>query len=130
MASSPDLHLSRRERQIMNVLFREGEASVTVIARGMPDAPSDTAIRTLLRILERKGHVRRTRDGRRHLYRPAMSRKRAARDALQSVLGTFFGGSLGDAVAAHLADPKATIGDDELEHLQALIDRAKQEDGE
>ena len=91
MAKNPDLHLSRRERQIMNVLFREGEATVTEIAGDIPDPPSDTAIRTLLRILEEKGHVQSTREGRRNVYRPAMSRKRAARSALSNVLGTFFG---------------------------------------
>ena len=125
MAKSPDQDLSRRERQIMNVLFRHGEAAVTDIAGEIPDAPSDTAIRTFLKILERKGHVRRHRDGRRHLYRPAKSRSRAARAALVNVLGTFFDGSLGDAVAAHLSNPSSKLDKDELERLQALIDQAK-----
>jgi predicted transcriptional regulator len=126
MAKSPDLDLSRRERQIMNVLFRRGEAAVTDIAGEIPDAPSDTAIRTFLKILERKGHVRRHKDGRRHLYRPAKSRRRAARAALVSVLGTFFDGSLGDAVAAHLSNPSSKLDAEELERLQELIDQAKE----
>ena len=125
MAKSPDLHLSRRERQIMNVLFRDGRASVVEIAKGLPDPPSNTAIRTLLRILEKKGYVRRQRDGRRHLYRPAMSRTKAARAALSSVLGTFFEGSLGDAVAAHLADPATKLEPDELDRLRRLISDAR-----
>ena len=108
MPSSPDQNLSRRERQIMNVLFKHGEASVTDIAGELPDAPTDTAIRTHLRILENKGHVKRHREGRKHLYRPTMSRRRAARTALSSVLSTFFDGSLGDAVAAHL-DGRAVV---------------------
>ena len=122
-----DLQLSRRERQIMNILFRRRQASVVEIAAGLPDPPSDTATRTLLRILEGKGYVRRQKQGRRHLYRPAVSRTRAARTALSTVLGTFFGGSLGDAVAAHLADPKSEIDEDELDRLQSLIDEAKKE---
>lgn len=127
MAKTHDQNLSRRERQIMNVLFQRRQASVVEIAAGMPDPPSDTAIRTLLRILEGKGYVLRQKEGRRHLYRPAVSRTRAARSALSSVLGTFFGGSLGDAVAAHLADPKTEIDEDELDRLKGLIDGAKKE---
>ena len=123
---SPDRDLSRRERQIMNVLYRRGRASIADIAAEMPEAPSDSAIRTHMRILEEKGHVRRERSGRMHLYRPTMSRLRAARAALSGVLGTFFEGSLGDAVAAHLADPKSGVDDDELARLQALIDEARE----
>lgn len=128
MAESPDLHLSRRERQIMNVLFREGEAAVTTIAEALPDPPSGTAIRTLLRILEDKGHVLRRRDGRKHLYRPAVSRARAARAALTSVLATFFDGSLGDAVAAHMADPATALDLEELARLRRLIDEAGEDE--
>ncbi|HVS65863.1 MAG TPA: BlaI/MecI/CopY family transcriptional regulator [Thermoanaerobaculia bacterium] len=126
MPENPDLQLSRRERQIMSVLFREGEASVADVAAGIPSAPSRTAIRTLLRILETKGYVRRRRDGRRHLYRPAVSRGRAARAALSHVLDTFFGGSLSDAVAARLADPSAQPDRDELERLLRLVDEARE----
>lgn len=128
MASGPhDLHLSRRERQIMNILFKRRQAAVTEIAAGMPDPPSETAIRTLLRILEGKGYVRRQKEGRRHLYRPAVSRTRAARSALSSVLGTFFAGSLGDAVAAHLADPKTELDEPELARLESLIEQARKD---
>ena len=127
MADSPDQDLSRRERQIMNVLFKHGEASVTTIAAELPEAPTDTAIRTHLRILEEKGHVQRHRDGRKHLYKPTMSRNRAARAALNSVLSTFFDGSLGDAVATHLADPKSELDSDELERLRKLVRDAGKE---
>lgn len=127
MAKNHDLNLSRRERQIMNVLFQRRQASVIEIAAGMPDPPSDTAVRTLLRILEGKGYVLRQKEGRRHLYRPAVSRTRAARAALSTVLGTFFRGSVGDALAAHLADPKTEIDAQELDRLQHLIDQAKKE---
>lgn len=127
MAESPDRDLSRRERQIMNVLFRKGQASVVEIVAEIPDAPTDTAVRTFLKILEKKGFVHRKKDGRRHLYRPAMSRSRAARAALKDVLKTFFDGSLGDAVAAHLADPSAAVDREELTRLRQLINEAKKE---
>ena len=127
MAKRPDLDLSRRERQIMNVLFRRGEASVVEIAGDLPDPPSETAIRTFLKILEGKGHVRRQRQGRRHLYRPAKSRKRGARAALSDVLSTFYHGSLGEAVAAHLSDPATKLDKKELERLRSLIQKARRE---
>lgn len=125
MVRSPDQDLSRRERQIMNVLYRRERASVADIAAELPNAPTDTAIRTHLRILEEKGHVRRQRAGRKHLYRPSMSRQRAARAALAGVLDTFFDGSLGDAVATHLADPRSDVDDEELRRLRALIRNAR-----
>lgn len=121
MPTNPDQDLSRRERQIMNVLYKREQATVAEISAGMPEPPSDTAIRTHLRILEDKGHVRRQRQGRRHVYRPVVSRQRAARAALSGVLSTFFDGSLGDAVAMHLADPRADVNDDELQRLRELV---------
>ena len=124
MPRSHDRDLSRRERQIMNVLYSRERAAVTDIASDLPDPPSDTAIRTHLRILEEKGHVKRQRVGRKHVYRPTMSRKRAARAALSGVLSTFFDGSLGDAVAMHLADPRSQLDEDELRRLRALVEAA------
>lgn len=124
MPKSPDLDLSRRERQIMNVIYRLGEAAVADLARELPDPPSNTAIRTHLRILEDKGQVKREREGRRHVYKPRASRKRVARAALANVLDTFFDGSMGEAVAAHLADPKADLDESELKRLRALIRKA------
>lgn len=125
MPKSPDQDLSRRERQIMNILYRRERASVADIAAELPNAPSDTAIRTHMRILEDKGQVKRQRDGRKHVYRPTTSRKRAARAALTGVLSTFFDGSLGDAVATHLADPGSGVDEEELERLRALIRDAR-----
>ena len=120
--------LSRRERQIMNVLYRLGEASVSEIADQLPDAPSETSIRTFLRILGDKRQVKRHREGRRHVYRPAIARKRAARAALSSVLETFFEGSLPEAVAMHLSDPKAQLDPEEIERLRSLVQDATEED--
>ena len=121
MPKQPDQDLSRRERQIMNVLYRCETATVAELAIELPNSPTESAIRTHLKILEDKGQVKRQRSGRKHIYRPVTSRTRAARAALTGVLGTFFDGSLGDAVAAHLADPKAKIDEAELERLQQLI---------
>ena len=121
MPKQPDQDLSRRERQIMNVLYRRETATVAELAIELPNSPTESAIRTHLKILEDKGQVKRQRSGRKHIYRPVTSRTRAARAALTGVLGTFFDGSLGDAVAAHLADPKAKIDEAELERLQQLI---------
>ena len=127
MPKAPDQDLSRRERQIMHVLYRREHATVAEIAGEMPEPPSDTAIRTHLRILEEKGHVRRQRQGKKHVYRPRVSRQRAARAALSGLLSTYFDGSLGDAVAMHLADPRASINDAELERLRELIRSATKE---
>lgn len=81
----------------------------------------------MLRILEEKGHVRRQRDGRRHLYRPAVSRTRAARAALSSLLRTFFDGSIEDVIATHLADPSTELDPEALARLEKLIEQAKEE---
>lgn len=126
MARTPNWNLSRRERQIMSVVFRMGHASVGDIAAAIPDPPTHTAIRTHLRILQRKGQVRRKRVGRRHLYRPSVSRRRAARAAMDDLLNTFFDDSLSNAVAAHLSDPAKPIDRDELERIRRLIDRARE----
>lgn len=125
MAKMTDIDLSRRERQIMTLLYRKGEASPAEIAKEMSDPLSDTAIRTFLRILEKKGYVKRQKDGRRFLYRPAVHKNRAAKAALENVLQTFFGGSLGDAVAAHLADPSSQPDKEELKRLTDLLKDAK-----
>lgn len=127
MPKNPDFNLSRRERQIMQVLYRRGKASVAEIAAGIPDPPTATAIRTMLRILEEKGQVRRRRDEKTHIYLPAVSRKRAGRAALSNVLATFFDDSLGEAVTTHLADPSTTIDREELNRLRRLIDQARKE---
>src|SRR5262245_2350768 len=118
-------HLSRRERQIMDILFARGKATVTEILAALPDPPTDTAVRTLMRILEEKGHIRRGRLGKRNVYCARLPRARAARAALRRVLDVFFGGSLGDAVAAELADPASPIDAGELARLAKLIAEAR-----
>ena len=122
---SDPLQLSRRERQIMEAVYARGEATANQVLDGIPDPPTNTAVRTLLRILERKGHLTHRRAGKEFVYRPTRPAARAAKSALRRVLGTFFGGSIEKALAAHLADPGAALSADELQRLQDLIEQAK-----
>ncbi len=119
--------LSRREREIMEVLYRDGEATAGDVLAALPDAPSNSAVRALLRILENKGHIRHVADGTRYVYLPTLTRDRASRPALASVLETFFDGSTEKAVAALLDLSKADISDEELDRLSLLIDQARME---
>ncbi len=120
--------LSRRERQIMDVVFTLGSATVTQVWRQMADPPSRTSVRTLLRILEEKGHLRHRKQGREFVYRPVRARARVGRSALQRVLETFFDGSLEKALAAHLSDPSTQLSDEEAERLGDLIRRSHAEE--
>src|SRR5262249_54099940 len=113
--------LSRRERQIMDVIYARGEAKAADVVAGLPDPPSKTAVRTLLRILEGKGHLTHRQEGVTYVYRPSRPRGRAGRTALRRVLDTFFDGSLERAVAAHLGDAAAGVSAAELERLADLI---------
>jgi predicted transcriptional regulator len=123
MANPADL--SRRERQIMDVLFGKGEASVVDIQSGLREAPTPMAVRRMLQILEEKGAVARRKEGREFIYRPKQERKRAGSNALKHVLETFFEGSLEQALAAHLSERRKKISPDEMERLTALIEREK-----
>jgi predicted transcriptional regulator len=118
--------LSRRERQIMDVLHQRGRATAAEVHAQLPDAPSPTAVRTLIRILEEKGHVRHEQEGRAHVYFPAASPRAAQRSALRHVLRTFFGGSPTAAVAA-LLDVSDRLTAQEREELVALIQRERGE---
>ena len=114
-------HLSRRERQIMEIIYSQGEATATDVLRQLTDAPGRTAVRTFLRILEEKGHLKHKKRSREFVFSPTRQRERAGKSAFQRVLQTFFDGSLEKAVAAHLTDPDAEISDDELRRLSSLI---------
>jgi len=118
--------LSKRERQIMDVIYARGEATVSQVIDGIPDAPMRGALRTLLRILERKGHLSHRKQGREFIYRPTQPRGQAGRSALGRVLDVFFGGSLENAVAAHLSNPRraARIPPEALRRLSDLIEKA------
>jgi predicted transcriptional regulator len=118
---------SRRERAIMEALYRLGKASAADIRGAIPDPPSTTAIRTLLTILEKKGHVRHESDGTRYIYAPRVARGEMGRRALDSLLKTFFDDSVEQAVAAMLTRRDANIARDDLDRLARLIDRARKE---
>lgn len=119
------LHLSKRERQIMEAIYRRGEGTALEVLDDLPDPPSRTAVRTLLGILETKGHLTHRKDGRQFIYKPVKSRAQAARSAFRRLLDTFFAGSLEQAVAAYMADPKADLSHEELEGMRQLIEQAK-----
>ncbi len=118
--------LSRRERQIMDIIYRQGRAAAAEVLAALPDPPSYSSVRALLGILETKGHLQHVKDGPRYVYLPTRPRAAAARTALRSVMQTFFGGSVEQTVATLLSD--TPLSPDELARLSRLIDRAKAED--
>ncbi len=120
-------HLSRRERQIMEVIYARGRASAAEVREGMPDPPSYSAVRALLAILERKGFLVHSEEGPRYVYRPVHRRARAGRTALRRVLTTFYDGSVGKAVAALLDAGGPEVTAEELERLSRLIEQARKE---
>jgi predicted transcriptional regulator len=119
--------LSRRERQIMDFLYRHGRATAAEVQANLPDPPSYSAVRAMLRVLEDKGHAQHEQDGPRYVYRPRVARDRAKRSALRHLVRTFFDGSREQVVAALLDDGTLRLSDDELDRLSRLIDRARQE---
>ncbi len=119
--------LSRRERQIMEVIYRHGTATARQVAEAMENPPSHTAVRTMLRILEDKGHLKHSVRGRAYVYQPTQPRTRAGRSALRRVVQTFFGGSLKDAVAAHLSSPGIKLDEAQLRDLADLIEQARRQ---
>lgn len=119
--------LSRRERQIMDVVFRHGRATATEIHAEIPDPPSSAAVRTLLRILEQKGHLRHEKDGVRHVYHPTTPPEIAKRSALRHMIGTFFGGSRAAAVAALLDESDRPLSPGERREIDTAIRRLRRE---
>ena len=126
MAANPSsTDLSRRERQIMDVVYRLEKASVGEVLERIPDPPSYSAVRALMRILEEKGHLRHEQDGPRYLYLPTVPRESARRSALTHMVRTFFGGSAEAAVAALLDPSNHRLSERELDRLSALIEQAR-----
>ena len=119
--------LSRRERQILDVLYKTGRATAADVQQGLPNAPSYSAVRTLLRILEDKGHVRHEEDGARYVYLPTIERDRAKRSALRHMLNTFFEGSATQAIAALLDEDAKRLSREDWSRLEQLIERARKE---
>ncbi|RYD64188.1 MAG: BlaI/MecI/CopY family transcriptional regulator [Verrucomicrobiaceae bacterium] len=122
---SPDQGLSRRERQIMDVIYARGEATAADVNAALPNPPSYSAVRALLRILEEKGVLQHREDGPRYIYLPVIPREKASRSALKGVVQTFFAGSLADAVAAFVDAESEDVSPEELKRLEAVIKAAK-----
>ena len=127
MAKSSHLDLGRRERQIMDAVYRLGEASVSDVVAQLDDPPTSTSVRTMMRLLEAKGFLKHRQEGTKFVYRATQGADKARRTALQHLLKTFFGGSASDAVAAMLDLPEEKIPPDELKRLARLIDEARKE---
>ena len=127
MTGNPHENLSRRERQIMEIVYRLGEATAAVVIENLTDPPSYSAVRTHLRILEDKGHLKHRQDGPRYVYLPTVPRSRARTSALRDLLRNFFEGSREQMIAALLDDDAAEISEEELERLSRMIDKARQE---
>jgi predicted transcriptional regulator len=119
--------LSRRERQIMDVLYANGPATTAEVLQRLPEPPSYSAVRALLRILEEKGHVTHEQDGPRYVYRPIVERDAARRGALEHLIRTFFDGSPASAAAALLESADGRLEDADLERLSRLIDETRKE---
>lgn len=117
--------LSRRERQIMDIIYSRGHATAADVMENLPDPPSYSAVRALLRVLEEKGHLRHKQDGQRYVYLPKVARERVKHSALQRVLQTFFDNSTEEAVAALL--DISPLSDEELERMERLIKQAREE---
>ena len=119
--------LSRRERQIMDILYRTGKASASEVREAMPDAPGYSAVRAMLRVLEEKGHVKHQAEGLKYVYVPTVAQDKAKRSAVKHVLDTFFSGSAEQIVAALLDVSATRLTRDELDRMSELIEKAKRE---
>jgi predicted transcriptional regulator len=125
MTDGAEARLSGRERQIMDIIYARGESTAAEVLDAMVDAPTKTAVRTLLRILVEKGHLKHRQAGLTYIYQPVRPRGRVGRSALERVLRTFFDGSLEKAVAAHLSESATELSPQELKRLADLIDQAR-----
>jgi len=127
MGPSPPTHqLGARERQILDAIFRLGEASVTDVRAQLPDPPSYSAVRTMIRLLESKGYLKHRAQGARYIYRPTQSRQTASKSAVLHMLKTFFRGSATDALAAILNVSSDKLTDEDLARMKQLIDQTRQ----
>jgi BlaI family transcriptional regulator, penicillinase repressor len=119
--------MSRRERQIMEILYRRGQASVSEVRAAMNDAPSYSAVRAMLRVLKGKGHVKHQPEGLKYMYRPVVNREKAKRSALRSLVDTFFNDRPDEVVAALLDVSSRRLTAEELDRMAAMIDEARRE---
>jgi predicted transcriptional regulator len=125
MTKSRATALSRRERQIMDILYRQGRATAGEVMDALSGSPTDSTVRTQLRVLEEKGHVRHEEHGLRYVYSPAVARRAARKSALRHLVETFFDGSAENAVAALLGGEGAKLSDEELERIAGLVDKSR-----
>jgi len=127
VAKPSPIQLGARERQIMDAVHQLGEGSVADVRRKLPDPPTYSTVRTMLRLLEKKGHLKHRRDGIKYVYRPAQAPEEARRSALQHLLKTFFAGSAGDAIATILDLPTEKMSSEEYDRLARRIEQARRE---
>ena len=118
-------NLGPRERQIMSIIYRLGRATAAEVRSELPDTPSNSAVRGMLRLLEEKGHLRHDLDGPRYVYRPAADTARVSRSAVKDLVKTFFNNSAGSAVTAMLGIYEGRLKDEDLDRLQAAIAQAR-----
>jgi len=119
--------LSRRERQIMEILYRSGKASVSGVMEGMPDAPGYSAVRAMMRVLEEKGHVKHQAEGLKYVYVPVVTREKAKRSAVKNLLDTFFSEAPEQVVAALLDVSSNRLTTEELDRMAEMIEKARKE---
>jgi len=119
--------LSRRERQIMEILYQRGKASAADVREAMPDAPSYSAVRAMMRVLEEKGHVRHQEEGLKYVYLPVVARDKAKRSAVKHLMDTLFAGSPEQIVAALLDVSSTRLTREELDRMSEMIEKAKRE---
>ena len=127
MAPNPEQELSRRERQIMDAIYAAGTVTAADVVEALPDKLSNSTVRTLLRILVEKGHLKQKQDGQRYVYRPKRSRPQAAQGALRRVVQTFFGGSVEQAVEGLLQSPGVRLSEEQLDRLHHMVESARRE---
>jgi predicted transcriptional regulator len=127
---SRNLHavLSRRERQIMDILYQLGRATAAEVGKALPGEPSDSTVRTQLRVLEAKGHIRHEEEGLRYVYLPVVPRRVVSKSALKHLVNTFFDGSVEKVVAALLGPDGSRLSDDELNRIAAIVAKARAEE--
>jgi predicted transcriptional regulator len=125
MTQSTHERLSRRERQIMDIIYKLGQASAAEVLENMADPPSYSAVRAMLRLLEEKGYLKHDTDGQRYVFVPTLNREKARKSALQQMLQTFFDGSTEEAVATLLNMSRTGLSTDELDRLSRMIEEAR-----
>ena len=126
MEASPPLDLGRRERQIMEVVYRLGRATASEVLRELPDPPSYSAVRAMLRILEEKGHLDHAQEGIRHVYYPTVKHEDVRESAMRNVVRTFFAGSTAAAMAALLDSVDEPPSNEELDAFERMIQQARE----